>query len=117
MVVGVEAILLSTMELVSNLTDVIPDDMVVASGVDGIFPKGFVIGTVASRSAVPACTGHQVRPAVDFSSLEDVLVVTVPPRRRFVAEPAAAKQERQVRTLGVLAPWPRRWPCRRRWPA
>jgi rod shape-determining protein MreC len=69
------------MELVSNLSDVKPGDRVIASGVDGIYPKGFTIGYVESSER-----GHglyrsiTVRPAVDFSSLEDVLVVLVPPR-------------------------------------
>ena len=34
------------MDLVSNLSDVKPGDGVVASGVDGIFPKGYQIGRV-----------------------------------------------------------------------
>lgn len=69
------------MELVSNLADVKPGDTVVSSGVDGIYPKGFAIGTI--ESARPGPRLHQVitvRPAVDFSSLEEVLVVLVPAR-------------------------------------
>ena len=45
------------MDLVSNLADVKPGDIVVASGVDGIYPKGFAIGRVEKsergRRAVP----------------------------------------------------------------
>ena len=55
--------------------------MVVASGVDGIYPKGFVIGTVEKSERGPSL--HRliaVRPAVDFSSLEEVLIVLVPAR-------------------------------------
>jgi rod shape-determining protein MreC len=69
------------MELVSNLADVKPGDTVVSSGVDGIYPKGFAIGTVGAVQPGPRL--HQVitvRPAVDFSSLEEVLVVLVPAR-------------------------------------
>jgi rod shape-determining protein MreC len=40
MVVGVEANPPLRMELVSNLADVKPGDTIVASGVDGIYPKG-----------------------------------------------------------------------------
>ncbi len=69
------------MELVSNLADVAAGDVIVASGVDGIYPKGFKIGRWRSRSAGPGL--HRliaVRPAVDFSSLEEVLIVLVPAR-------------------------------------
>ncbi|HSC28421.1 MAG TPA: rod shape-determining protein MreC [Vicinamibacterales bacterium] len=69
------------MELVSNLADVQPGDLVVASGLDGIYPKGFAIGTVdASERGQELHRTISVRPAVDFSSLEEVLVVLVPPR-------------------------------------
>ena len=69
------------MELVSKLADVKVGDVVVASGIDGIFPKGFPIGQVAV--AEPGTGLHmniRVRPSVDFGSLEDVLVVLVPAR-------------------------------------
>jgi rod shape-determining protein MreC len=81
MVVGVEANPPLRMELVSNLTDVKAGDAVVASGVDGIFPKGYLIGHV---ERVDRGTGLystiSVRPGVEFSSLEEVLVVLTPPR-------------------------------------
>jgi rod shape-determining protein MreC len=81
MVVGAEANPPLRMELVSNLTDVKPGDAVVASGVDGIFPKGYLIGRVeqAERGGGLYRT-ITVRPGVDFSSLEEVLVVLTPPR-------------------------------------
>jgi rod shape-determining protein MreC len=81
MVVGVEANPPLRMELVSNLADVKAGDAIIASGVDGIYPKGYLIGRVehADRG-----TGlyHTiiVRPGVDFSSIEEVLVVMTPPR-------------------------------------
>jgi rod shape-determining protein MreC len=80
MVVGAEADPPLRMELVSNMNDVKAGDVVVASGVDGIYPKGYRIGQV--ESAVRGAGLYQtisVRPAVDFSSLEAVLVVLVPP--------------------------------------
>jgi rod shape-determining protein MreC len=81
MIVGVEANPPLRMELVSNLADVKVGDNVVASGVDGIFPKGYLIGRVeqADRGTGLYRT-ITVRPGVDFSSLEEVLVVLVPPR-------------------------------------
>jgi rod shape-determining protein MreC len=56
--------------------DVTPGDVVVTSGIDGIYPEGFVLGTV-ERVARGDGLYHEisVRPAVDFSRLEDVLVV------------------------------------------
>lgn len=68
------------MEYVSNLADVGEGDLVVTSGIDGIYPKGFPIGRV--ESAVRGPNLYQlikVRPLVDFSSIEEVLVVLAPP--------------------------------------
>ncbi len=81
MVVGAEANPPLRMELVSNLTDVKAGDNVVASGVDGIFPKGYLIGRVerADRGG-GLYRSITVRPGVDFASLEEVLVVLLPPR-------------------------------------
>jgi len=70
------------MELVSNLNDVKAGDAIVASGVDGIYPKGYLIGRVDSANSRSGGLYQTitVRPAVDFSSLEEVLVVLVAPR-------------------------------------
>lgn len=81
MIVGDEGDPPLRMELVSNLADVKPGDMVVTSGVDGVYPRGFAIGQVESSERGQGL--HRVitvRPSVDFSSLADVLVVLVPPR-------------------------------------
>ena len=78
-----------SMELVSSLADIRAGDTVVASGVDGIYPRGFVIGQVeaASRGA-GLYYDVKVRPTVDFTSLQEVLVVLVPSRPATPAEPA-----------------------------
>jgi len=69
------------MELVPNLADVKDGDLVVSSGVDGIYPKGFMIGTIEKAERKGGLyLSIAVRPAVDFGSLEEVLVVMVPPR-------------------------------------
>jgi rod shape-determining protein MreC len=69
------------MDLVSNLADVKVGDVIVSSGVDGIYPKGFAIGKVESSQAGSGLYRQiTVRPAVDFSSIEEVLVVLVPER-------------------------------------
>jgi rod shape-determining protein MreC len=81
MIVGVDGDPPLRMELVANLADVKPGDLVIASGIDGIYPRGFAIGYVdASERGAGLYRSITVRPAVDFSSLEDVLVVMVPPR-------------------------------------
>lgn len=81
MVVGSKGDPPLSMELVSNLADVKAGDIVVASGVDGIYPKGFAIGKVeASERGGTLYRSITVRPLVDFSSLEHVLVVLVPAR-------------------------------------
>jgi rod shape-determining protein MreC len=68
------------LEFVSGAADVVEGDTVLTSGIDGIYPKGFVIGTVEqidrSGGAVRSIT---IEPAVDFSRLEEVLVVLAPP--------------------------------------
>ena len=68
------------------MSDVAVGDIVSTSGIDGIYPKGLVLGRVAhvERSG-GAYRSIEVTPAVDFMSLEDVLVVLTPPPGRDVA--------------------------------
>ena len=78
-VVGDEGQMLR-MEYVSNLADVRPGDLVVSSGLDGIYPKGFVIGEVVSAErGAGLYHAIRLRPAVDFSTIEEVLVLLDPP--------------------------------------
>ncbi len=67
------------LQYVSSAADVKAGDLVVTSGIDGIYPKGFIIGAVES-TAKGTGMYHDivVKPAVDFTSLETVLVVTTP---------------------------------------
>jgi rod shape-determining protein MreC len=85
-VVGGEGDLLR-LEYVSEVADVQTGDHVVTSGIDGIFPKGFAIGTIES---IEKSTGGYklivVRPAIDFQRLEQVLVVMSLTPVREVAE-------------------------------
>jgi rod shape-determining protein MreC len=67
------------MDYVSEASDIVTGDAVVTSGIDGIYPKGFVIGRVeVVDKSGPAYRRILVRPAVNFSALEQVLVVTTP---------------------------------------
>ena len=67
------------LDYVSEVSDVAVGDIVVTSGIDGIYPKGFVIGrvdTVEKNGVAYRTIG--IRPAVAFSTLENVLVVMTP---------------------------------------
>lgn len=67
------------MEYVSEVADIMVGDVVMTSGIDGIFPKGFLIGHVETvEKNGPAYKRIVVKPAVDFRALEEVLVVTMP---------------------------------------
>jgi len=69
-----------TMAYLPGSADIKVGDRVVTSGIDRIYPKGFVIGQIESlQRGVGESNGIVIKPAVDFSSLEAVLVVTEPP--------------------------------------
>jgi rod shape-determining protein MreC len=64
------------MEYVSELSDVEVGDVVVTSGLDQIYPKGYVIGVVSAIGEGEGLTKYvEVRPEVDFGRLEEVLVL------------------------------------------
>lgn len=67
------------LDYVLDTADVKVGDVVVTSGIDGIYPKGFVIGRVeqVERSGT-SYRAIRIRPAADFTSLEEVLVVLTP---------------------------------------
>jgi len=57
--------------------DIEPGDLLVTGGLGGIFPKGIPIGTVSKVNRKPFGISQEVevRPAVDFSKLEEVIIV------------------------------------------
>lgn len=70
------------MEYVDLLAEVQVGERVLTSGLDGIFPRGFVIGTV--ERAVKGSGIYSeiaVRPAMDFSNIHVVLVILARPAR------------------------------------
>jgi rod shape-determining protein MreC len=75
------------MEFVAETAEVAVGDLVVTSGIDGIYPKGVPIGLI---ERVDKSGGRYreiaVRPAVDYSRLEEVLVVLTPPPSRALGE-------------------------------
>ena len=68
------------LDFVSGSAEIQTGDTVITSGIDGIYPKGFVIGRVEKVERSGGSYGAiTVRPAVDFSMLEEVLIVLTPP--------------------------------------
>jgi len=77
------------LEYVNGSAELAVGDTVITSGIDGIYPKGFVIGRVERVERSGGAYGAIViRPAVDFSSLEEVLVVLTPQAADIPAEAA-----------------------------
>jgi len=78
-VVGAEGDTPLRMEYVSNLSDVAIGDLVMTSGLDGIYPRGYVIGRIEKAERGSGLYKLiAIRPRVDFSSLDTVLLVTGP---------------------------------------
>jgi rod shape-determining protein MreC len=68
------------LEYLPGTADIQVGDVVVTSGIDGIYPKGFVIGQIESiQKGGGVFSAIVIKPAVEYSSLEDVLVVLTPP--------------------------------------
>ncbi|MDR3204139.1 MAG: rod shape-determining protein MreC [Deltaproteobacteria bacterium] len=69
-----------TLDYVRKNDDVRPGDQVVTSGLDGVFPSGLPIGlvTLVDKMSLGLFLTAEVSPAVDFSSLEEVLVLSGP---------------------------------------
>jgi len=61
--------------------DIRAGDPVVTSGLDGIFPRGLLVGTIkyVHREGPGLFLSVSIAPAVEFRGLEQVLIVTQPP--------------------------------------
>jgi rod shape-determining protein MreC len=78
------------MQYVSEASDVAVGDVVVTSGIDTIYPKGLVVGRVeVVEKNGPAFKRIVVKPAVDFSRIEEVLVVLTPTAAKEAASGAS----------------------------
>jgi rod shape-determining protein MreC len=65
-----------TLNYVSNLEDVVEGDVIVTSGMDGIYPKGIAIGRVASvRNGPRLFKVVTVEPAANLERLEEVFIL------------------------------------------
>jgi len=69
-----------TLNYVSNLEDVVEGDLIVTSGMDGIYPKGIAIGRVASvRNGPRLFKLVTVEPAANLDRLEEVFILEAAP--------------------------------------
>ena len=61
---------------IPSLADVAPGDAVLTAGIDGIYPKGIPVGTVVkAEKGQDLFKSIVVKPAVDFGSIEEVIVL------------------------------------------
>lgn len=67
------------LEYVSTAVDVQAGERVVTSGQDGIYPKGYLLGTTELAAKKGPQRDIGVRPAVDFSKLDVVIVLLARP--------------------------------------
>jgi len=67
-----------TMKYVDRSEDIKPGDMIVTSGMDGIFTRGLLVGAVArvSQEGPGLFLNIEVKPAVNFRELEQVMILT-----------------------------------------
>lgn len=91
------------LEKVMSDENVPPEELVLTSGGDGIFPKGLLVGRV--KKVTPGSElflNIRVRPAADLSKLEEVLVVTKIDERQV--EPDQTGASRAVDILAERLP-------------
>ncbi|HUA32308.1 MAG TPA: rod shape-determining protein MreC [Candidatus Binataceae bacterium] len=71
------------LKYVDRSQDVKSGDTIITSGLDGIFPRGLLVGSIKGvrREGPGMFLAVEIAPAVDFRSLEQVLIVTEPPPR------------------------------------
>lgn len=72
---------LCRLQYVAMHADVKVGDLALASGLDGVYPKGMPVGVVAkvSKSASAYFQDVQVRPSADLEHLEEVLIIKYAP--------------------------------------
>lgn len=73
-------------EYVAQSSDVRPGDVVITSGLGGVFPKGLAVGEITrvEQASDDFFQDVEMRPFVDFSKLEEVLVIV---ERETVSDP------------------------------
>jgi rod shape-determining protein MreC len=93
------------LDFVSNLADAKVGDRLVTSGLDGIFPRGITIGTLARVEKGQGLYKEiWVAPAVDFRSIGSVLVVLDPPQATGPSPGVTAAATAPPGTTRTIAP-------------
>jgi rod shape-determining protein MreC len=71
--------------------DIQPGDVLITSGLGGIFPKGLPLGVVSKVNRKPFGITQEVevRPSVDFKRLEEVMVITRAEGKALIPDEAA----------------------------
>jgi rod shape-determining protein MreC len=83
---------------VPGTADIKVGDRVVTSGIEGIYPKGFEIGQIESiERRAGDFSAVIIRPAVEFASIEAVLVVLTPPATQSGALAADGRSDDEGR--------------------
>ncbi len=73
--------ILLNLDYISNTEQIANGDMVVTSGLDGIFPKGFAVGKVVdSRKGKTVFRTIKVQPIMDLIRIEEVSVLLAEPK-------------------------------------
>ena len=82
---------LCRLEFALRSDDMLEGDLLVTSGTDGVFPRGLTVGKISGlkRSGQGLYQRADVKPAVDMTKLEEVLVLTSFDRRVEEAPQAA----------------------------
>ena len=77
-------------------------DVLVSGGLGGIFPKGVPVGVVSrvNRKAFGISQEVEVRPTIDFTKLEEVMVVTRASNEALPIEPSSGPVQKNVRQTG-----------------
>ncbi len=89
---------MSELRYVNREFNVKAGELVLTSGMDGVFPKGLVIGAVTQvQTSNPGLFQTvEVRPAVDFARLEEVLVLTNDSQESIISAVAEAAKRSRV---------------------
>jgi rod shape-determining protein MreC len=75
---------LCTLSYIIKTEHVAPDDVIVSSGINTMYPKGIIIGTVThiNKDRSGFFQSIMIKPAVDFSKLHEVLIVLREPEKQ-----------------------------------
>ena len=79
---------LAKTKFVDRIEDFKVGDIMLSSGLDGIYPKGYPIGTIVDvkKPALGVLQTSMLRPAIDYDKLEEVLVLPANTKDEIIGE-------------------------------